>query len=385
MKTPRTFFRAFLLLTLLLAGGNIAVAQTDSCAVNVIHTYMNGQPIQWDSVKVKVQDAPYHTHSFMLYWPDTLLSNCPTGINEYLPDKELGLSQNYPNPCQGKSSMMLLTRTSGNVTLQIIDLQGRLCCQSSTFLPAGEHLLSLRLPSSGFYLVNAQTEKGSDACKVLCTKGSGSDYDIKVTSSSSCQFVEKVGKGGEGQFNMTDRMEITAFITYNDSVWTKRAVVNTYFDDYIYINDSLYQNGSVNIHFMETDSCNDFSLSGHTYDILVSVDYCQPFMDYPLGNTVTFYDSTFYAVPGPHFQQLSSSFYFGGWFKYRYTPNQIRNLYICTMDEDLPIEDSKSPDDYTSRAGWTRALVIESCDIIYISTYGEMNGYVNMELMIKRE
>lgn len=74
MKTTTTFFRT-LLLALLMAAGNGAMAQTDSCAVNVIHTYMNGRPVQWDSVEVKVNYAPYHTRTFMMYWPDTLLSN----------------------------------------------------------------------------------------------------------------------------------------------------------------------------------------------------------------------------------------------------------------------------------------------------------------------
>ena len=71
---PTPFFQT-LLLVLLAAMSNGAMAQTDSCAVNVSHTYMNGRPVQWDSVEVKVNYAPYHTRTFMMYWPDTLLSN----------------------------------------------------------------------------------------------------------------------------------------------------------------------------------------------------------------------------------------------------------------------------------------------------------------------
>ena len=72
MKPTRTLFQTFLLLTLLMvAGGNSAMAQTDSCAINVIHTYMNGRPIQWDSVEVRVCippcQSPYHYRTFMMY------------------------------------------------------------------------------------------------------------------------------------------------------------------------------------------------------------------------------------------------------------------------------------------------------------------------------
>ena len=386
MKTT-TFFRTLLLVLLMAAAGNGAMAQSDSCAVNVIHTYMNGRPIQWDSVSVIVQNAPYQYHTFMLYWPDTILANCPTGVNEYASDKGVELSQVFPNPCVGAAQIRLSTRNLGMVSVQVMDMQGRICCQKKFNLPTGEHMLSLTLPQSGLFFVQAETGHGSEACKVLCTEGAGSDFDIRLTSSSfqPMKNAGKAGKGGEGQFNMTDRLVITAYITYNDSVWNKRAVVNTYFDDYIYINDSLYPNGSVNIHFIETETCNDFSLSGHTYDVLVAVDYCQPFVDYPLGNTVTFYDSTFYAVPGPHFQQLSYSFYFGGWFKYRYLPDQIRNLYICSMDEDLPPEDSKSIAGFISRESWERSLLIKSCDVIYTCIYSGMNGYMDMDLMIKKE
>ena len=390
MKTIRTLLKSFLLLTLLMvAGGNSATAQTDSCAINVIHTYMNGRPIQWDSVEIRVCippcQSPYHYRTFMMYWPDTLLSNCPTGIDEYVPAKELGLSQNFPNPCQGKSSVKLTTRTSGNVTLQIMDMQGRGCCQRTTFLPAGEHLLSLRLPSSGFYLVNAQTANGSEVCKVLCSEGSGSDYDIEVMSSSSCQFVEKAGKGGEGQFNMTDKMRITAYITYNGSVLSKDEIVNFTFEDHLYISDSLYDFGSVNIYFLENDGCDSLTLSGKTFDLLVSSHNCQPFMDYPLGSIVTFSDTTFYSTPTALFPYFSSTWRFNGQYKYRYYPQFNNRLCIFPMDATLPPEDIESIDDIGTTNYWSRFLRFRTCDVILISQYSEMIGHFYDELMVRDE
>lgn len=365
MKNARTLFQTLLLLTLLIvAGGNSAVAQTDSCAVNVIHTYMNGRPIQWDSVKVRVQDAPNHSHSFMMYWPDTLLRNCPTGIDEYVPAKELGLSQNFPNPCQGESSVKLTTRTPGNVTLQITDLQGRLCCQRTTFLPVGEHLLSFRLPASGFYLVNAQTEKSSDVCKVLCSEGSGSDYEIKVTSSSSCQFVEKAGKGGEGQFNMTDKMLVTAYITYNGSVMSNGWTINYDLElDGDFISEWMYNYGSINIDFTQVEECDTFSLSGRTFNVIASTHMCLPTMDYPISYRVTFGDSTLYSEPTVFAPYSSSTWQFDGEYKYRYYPEDLGGC-ICIGDingemppEHIDYYGQLSPYDY-----WIRKLDKLTCN-----------------------
>lgn len=67
-------YATVLLLTLLVAVGgltNRAYAQTDSCAVNVIHTYMNGRPIQWDSVKLTTQTAGYGSINIFFRQEDT--------------------------------------------------------------------------------------------------------------------------------------------------------------------------------------------------------------------------------------------------------------------------------------------------------------------------
>ena len=55
MKTP-TPIKFTLLLVLLVAAVGFSQqvkAQEDTCAVNVIHTYMNGRLIPWDSVEVR--------------------------------------------------------------------------------------------------------------------------------------------------------------------------------------------------------------------------------------------------------------------------------------------------------------------------------------------
>ena len=357
MKTP-ALFRTLLIVLLIVAAGNGAMAQSDSCAINVIHTYLNGRPIQWDSVKVKVQDAPYHTHSFMLYWPDTILANCPTDVDEYTLDKGAELSQVFPNPCVGTAQVRLSIRNSEMVCVRVMDMQGRVCCQKNFNLPTGEHLLSLTLPQSGFYFVLAETGYGSEACKVLCTKGQGCGFDISMTT-TSFQPMEKAGKGGEGLFNMTDYMLITAYITYNGVVRNNGWVVN--YDGHAH-SEWISNNGSINIHFTETDSCDNFTLLNRHFNVIITHSMCLPTMEYPVGYHVIFYDSTFYSEPTSLAAFTSSTWSYNGWFKYRYYPEDLGGcICIGNINGEMPPEHidyygQVSPSDY-----WVRKLDILSC------------------------
>ena len=378
MKTQSSL-KTLLLLVLLVAAGGFgqqAKAQGDTCAVNVIHTYMNGRLIPWDSVEVKVArnvgDSYYLDHSFMMYPPDTILSNCATGIHEHIFSNGFSLSQSSPNPCMGESRLKLATRTAGRVNLQVMDLQGRLCCQRTEMLPAGEHQLSLTLPYSGMYFVQAETNEGRKVSKVLCAEGSGSGFDIRV-SSSSYQIEEKTERGGEGLFNMTDRMIITAYITYNGEVMSNYWAVNYTgeLDGQTY-SSWLYNYGSINMGFIQREECEEFTFANRTSHVKVASSMCLPFMDSPVGCNVTFYDSTFYSEPSLHFQSLSSTWQFNGWYKYRYYPS-LGKFCVCAMDEPLP-PDVPSPTSSQMSHCFIRVVDMITCNAIIImqlDTFGD--------------
>ncbi|MBO4654364.1 MAG: T9SS type A sorting domain-containing protein [Bacteroidales bacterium] len=371
MKTQPTF-KTLLLLVLLAVAGSFsqqAMAQEDTCAVNVIHTYMNGVPILWDSVKVKVClppcEYPYHYRIFKMYWPDTILSNCTTGIDEYVQNKKWGLSQSYPNPCMGESRAKLTTRTAGSVRLQVTDVQGRLCCQQTEMLPVGEHQLSITFPHSGVYFVQAETNEGREVSKVLCTEGIGSGFDIRLVSSSYL-IEEKAERGGEGMFSMTDRMFIRAYITYDGEVISNGWNVNYTSElDGEVISDWLYNYGSINIHFNQREECENFTFANRSSQVIVSSRMCLPSMDYPAGCNVIFYDSTFYSEPAVHFQNLSHTWQFNGWYKYRFYP-VLGKLCICGMDETLP-PDIPSPTSSQMLHCSVRVIDIITCGVIMVS------------------
>ena len=381
MKTP-SFFQTLLLALLMAAGGNVAMAQSDSCTINVIHTYMNGQPIQWDSVQIRIENEPTQQREFTLYWPDTVLSNCSVSIHENTVTGGLSLSQIFPNPCRGKSQLKLTTPEAGSVRLRIVDLQGRVCCNESKNLPAGEHQLMVTLSHSGVYFVQAESRQGSKVCKVLCTEGQGNSFDISLTS-SSFQTEKKAGKGGEGLFDRTDHMIITAYITHNGSVLSSGpADINNNFDtNSVEHEEWLYPYGAINFHFTEAETCDEFPLAGQICEILVASSVCQPFTDYPLGSKVTFYDTTFHAFQGPHFQQLSATWQFNGWYKYRYYP-AIERLCVCGMDEVLPPENISSADDSVLLNYDVRQLHVTTCNMATLSQCISSTECHDIELMV---
>lgn len=352
-------YATVLLLTLLMAAGwNSAKAQGDSCIVNVVRTYINGRQIPWDSIRVRVNlNNPSY---FTMYSPDTILANCPTGIHVSVPSAGSSLLQSYPNPCEGECHMKLTTCTAGNVHLQIMDMQGRLCCQRTGLLSAGEHLLSITLPYSGMYFVQAETTEGSKVGKVLCTSGRGSGFDIRM-SSSTPKLMEKAERGGEGLFNGRTTMWITAYITYGGRVLKKTEQVN------YYITDWLYPYGSVNIFFSESGDCGSFSLAGKSYTV-VSASLTLPTMAHPITYRVTFGDSTFYSEPTELAPYSSPSWPFSGEYKYRYYPEDLGGcICIGDINEEMPSE--HLPFYVVAPNYWIRKLEIISCDDFKILRY----------------
>ena len=240
-------------------------------------------------------------------------------------------------------------------------------------LPVGEHQLSITLPHSGVYFVQTETSDGRKASKVLCTEGRGSGFDIRV-SSSSYQIEKKADRGGEGLFGMTDRMIITAYITYNGEVRSNGWLVNyTEEVDGEVLSSWLYNQGSVNIHFTQREACDDFSFANRSAHVIVSSSMCLPCMDYPVGCQVTFYDSTFYSVPDLCFQSLSSAWQFDGWYKYRYY-SSLQKICVCGMEEILP-PDVPSPTSSQISHYAIRIVDILDCEAIKISNTGQVGFF----------
>ena len=334
------------------------MAQEDTCVVNVVRTYINGRQIPWDSVQVRVN--LYNPNFFTMYPPDTILANCTTGIHESVPYTGFSLSQSYPNPCEGECHMKLTTCSVGNVLLKIMDMQGRLCCQRTELLLAGDHQLSLTLPYSGMYFVQAETNNGRKVGKVLSTAGKGNGFDIHV-SSSTPQLVEKADRGGEGLFNGGSIVWLTAYITYEGRVLKKTEQVN------YYITDWLYPYGSVNLFFSESGDCDAFSLAGKSFTV-VSAPLTLPTMDHPITYRVTFGDTTLYSEPTELASYSSPSWSFSGEYKYRYYPEDLGGcICIGDINEEMPSE--HLPYYVVVPNYWIRKLEIISCDDFKILRY----------------
>ncbi|MCQ2262740.1 MAG: T9SS type A sorting domain-containing protein [Bacteroidales bacterium] len=340
------FFKA-LVLALLVAGGfGFQGKSQDSCATAVIRTYMNGVPIPWDSVEVR--NKTRHT-TFWLYYPDTILSNCTNAIPGYETGFGPDFLENFPNPCQGNTTIRFGNAQSGDAVFSVYDLQGRLCLRQSLALPAGTHELRLSFPHSGVYFLHSSVGGSTLSRKIVCTEGAGRECEIRLLTSTA-HGTEKDARGGEGLFSATDDLSLWAYITDDGQVkksdWAT-TVNHEHLDGTIY---PLYTNGVINIGYAKTDStAQDFSLANKTYRIIYENAATLPYTEFPHTYTITFADSTFVSMPESEAGYGSGCWYFEGTYKYRYYP-QFEALVIRRLDEDLPSEDATYISHYASSA-----------------------------------
>ena len=82
------------------------------------------QYVQLDRVTVTDQTKGW---TETLLWPDTTLTmQNGTGIADYTHNDGFALSQNNPNPFNGTTDVNLTVADAGAVTLEIVDVNGRI-------------------------------------------------------------------------------------------------------------------------------------------------------------------------------------------------------------------------------------------------------------------
>ena len=324
-----TLFK-FLVLALLVAGGGKfnVWGQDNGCSSNIIRTLVNGIEVPWDSVMVK--NDTRHT-TFWLYYPDTILNDCTTSIQTYETVKTFGFSDFYPNPCTGNGHIKFAVPYSESATITICDVQGRIYLRKSLEIEVGNYEFAVTIPVKGIYMLCAETERYHDVCKIVCTESAGGDFGVEV-SAIMPQVPQKICRGGEGLFNSTDLMKLTAYITYNGQVmssWPVGVNYTEYLEDYLF-SDSLYEHGAIQFSFL-TNENEEFSIANRTFRTIALYNSCFPFEEIPYGYHITFYDSTLYAEPDVHPECSSACWNLSGWYKYSITPTQ--ESYSCPIYE----------------------------------------------------
>ena len=141
----------------------------------------SGRYVKLDSVKIY-----NHTQGWqeVLFYPDTILRIQNTiGIENYEFESQFALSQNVPNPFDGKTQVSLSLREGAQVKFFIFDVNGKRVAARSFHLSAGTHLFQIELSKAQPYFLTARTSNHSSTIKML-NSGSGNGNTLSYMGST---------------------------------------------------------------------------------------------------------------------------------------------------------------------------------------------------------
>ena len=161
-----------------------------------------------------------------LYWPDTVLTmQVETGIGDVETSHEtsLQLSQNNPNPFSSTTYATLMLPQTGDVSVEITDISGRIIkTYSRASLQAGTHQLRVTLSTAGVYFLTARMNGQSSSVKMVNQSNGGKD-EIVVTNDAGMPFMASVSpnpkdapKGlSTNPFHLGDQMMYVGYASIN--------------------------------------------------------------------------------------------------------------------------------------------------------------------------
>ncbi len=158
-----------------------------------------------------------------LLWPDTMLTMTTTGIDDIETGGRatLQLSQNNPNPFNGTTYANLTVAESGNVTIEITDITGRVVGTNHFMSQSGIHQLRVTLSTAGMYFLTARMNGHVSSIKIV-NQGKGSSDAIEYTGFAEMNgpSIPQKGKSSpkgnsSNPFQPGDQMEYVGFATIN--------------------------------------------------------------------------------------------------------------------------------------------------------------------------
>lgn len=131
----------------------------------------NGGYVQLDSVQVRNFNCNWVE---TLHYPDTILMMGQVGIEDYESDYPFALQQNNPNPFAGTTYVTLQTVESGEVSLTLTDMNGRILetCPA-TPVQSGVHRFRIDVTDAGTYLLTARQNGKTSSVKMVNTSRGG--------------------------------------------------------------------------------------------------------------------------------------------------------------------------------------------------------------------
>ena len=189
----------------------------------------NNQYVQLNRVLVKNITQGWQE---TLFWPDTvLIMQSGTGIDDVVGANDhslLKLSQNNPNPFEGTTNADLIIVKSGDVTVEITDVIGRVVgTKNFSSLQQGTHQLRVTLSSAGMFFLTAR-QNGQTAAIKMVNRGNGGVDDIAIVNKVGSQFIASESpktssapkNTTDNIFHSGDQMEFVGFSTINNGEMT---------------------------------------------------------------------------------------------------------------------------------------------------------------------
>ena len=331
--------KLLLILTLCFSFSFISAQKTNIDLI--LKAYFQGRPSTFDSVSVT---NLIHPGSIMMYYPDTILSNYTTGINNYENEDGLfELRQNYPNPYAEQCAFELLTNDDEEVTFYITDILGRTEYIKSFHLSPGEHSFNIETGNIGIHFLTARTNRYNRSIKLVQT-GSNYSYDITYTGSKDFSLNSSKGNSPEKSyfdFDTGDHFDVKFYKWIGDSDG-----IEILCEAFPRIDES----GSIISLYLSDTISESISLKNTTWEVLFSrytaynMVYVPEITEEDLVEaTVTFYDSTFLSF---RIKDISSLYYkaweFGEvcrpyWGKYKLDGSLLKIYSINSTLSDTPI------------------------------------------------
>ena len=191
-----------------------------SQSINISFTgkTIRGRHVDMDSIVIRNLTQGW---TATLVAPDTSCSFDITAIkiNSTMPAE---LSQNVPNPFYGTTEVNLALPQPDKVSMQALDMGGRVFANYNGNLPEGEHHFEISLASPQSYLLSATTSSGTSSVKMV-NLGSGGANRISYLG----QVEGKSLRDGDYDLTIGDALECIGYTTYCDSIYESELYTTT--------------------------------------------------------------------------------------------------------------------------------------------------------------
>ena len=198
----------------------------------------NNQYVQLD--RVVIYNLTQNWQETLL-WPDTVLTMTTTGIDDVETQNpaSLQLSQNNPNPFNGTTYANLTVAESGNVTIEITDIAGRVVGTNHFTSQSGIHQLRVTLSTAGVYFLTAKMNGQVSSIKMVNQGEGGTDAIehtefVEMNRLSIPQKNQSTSKGSTtNPFQSGDQMEYVGYATIHGTEVESEHVTQTLNDSQV--------------------------------------------------------------------------------------------------------------------------------------------------------